>query len=155
MSRHQAEFFSLDEEFAPFFHALRNDAERFDRRFEARDGRHGSFQADVVGTRGARFDADTLAGRAIASVKGRAPGHREVRLKSFEFANRLTVIPKGEQIENTPADRGGVEYAAVEENRGWPQVVRVFGTGSHEGLERVARLYIRQAAHRETARGAC
>ena len=66
-------------------HAQRRDAQRLDRRREARDRRHRALDADVVRARGAAADADALAAADQAVVRG-AERDREVEVGAVEHA---------------------------------------------------------------------
>ncbi len=61
-----------DRRAGPFLHAERHDAERLERRRQARHRRHRALDADVVGARGAAADADAAAAAREAVVRGAA-----------------------------------------------------------------------------------
>ena len=65
------------------FHAKGNDTERLERSFHAGHGRHGAFDSDVVGARGATADAHAATATRLAVV-GRAARNRVLQVGGFQ-----------------------------------------------------------------------
>jgi hypothetical protein len=116
------DFAGVEEEFlirdfvaGAFLHALRGHTEGFGDGAASWHGHAGGFHPDVVGTGGAGFDAEALAGGAESGVDSSSEGDGVVWAGAFEFADG-TVRPTAELVEDAGAERAGIEHAAVEEN---------------------------------------
>ncbi len=111
----ESEFAVFERFFGAFLHALGNDADGFDFRFQAGDGEGGGFESEIIGAGGAGADADAFAAERDASVMGGAAGDGEIEVDAGQFGNGFAG-PAGEEFENALAEGGRVEDAAVEED---------------------------------------
>ena len=90
-------------------------------RFETRNRRNGSFDADVIGMRRPATDANSMTLTNPAVISG-TPCDGKIQISPAEFFHRRSAFrcePRVDDLSNTLFQWRGLEGATVKENRRW------------------------------------
>src|ERR1022692_3787395 len=117
---HEAKLSGGNRACGALLHAKRDDAERLERSFHAGHCRHGAFNSDVVGTRGATADTNAATATRLPVI-GRAARNGVLQVGSFEDlfpperVESFLSQPAVQHIDHTIAQHRRFHYSAIEQ----------------------------------------